>query len=69
MSSVGGGRTAAYINRIISRLDHLLSLGVVKGKFREAKGKVNRLGLARVERLFRPLVEDGLPNKCAQKAR
>ena len=48
MSSVGGGRTAAYVDGIIRRLDHLLSPGVVEGKFPEAKGEVNRLGLARV---------------------
>ena len=50
VSSVGGGRTAAYIDGIVSRLDHLLSLGVVEGKLPKAKGKVNRLGLAWVER-------------------
>jgi hypothetical protein len=48
VGSVGGRRTAAYVDRIIGRLDHLLSLGVVEGKFPEAKEKVNRLGLARV---------------------
>ncbi len=45
VSSIGGGGTAAYIDGIVGRLDHLLSLGVVEGKFIEAKGKMNRLGL------------------------
>src|SRR5271156_6564927 len=48
--SVGGGGTAAYIDGIISRLYNLLSLDVVEGKFAKAKGKVNSLGLAGVER-------------------
>ena len=50
VGSIGSGRTAAYINGIVSRLDNLLSLDVVEGKFAKAKGKVNSLGLAGVER-------------------
>ncbi len=57
MGGVGGGRTAADKDGIVSRLDHRLHLGVVVRKFGEAQGKVNSLRLAWVKRDARKALE------------
>jgi len=46
VGSIGGGGTAAYVNRIVGWFDDLLSLGVVEGQLVEAEWELHSLSLA-----------------------